>query len=416
VTLETLITVAILCVAAQAFFSGAEIAIGACSRPRLRQRAAAGGFGARRAEALLARPQVLLSTTLLGSNLATIIVIVSIALYLETHDLSPLLAVPIALVPLLVLGQIVPRQILQAQADRVVSWVAPPLTLVSFALRPMVLVVSGFAGAMTRLAGTDRKKAFVTRDELAMLIESEPESDKPDITADEREMIANVFELSESTVYDLMVPLSEVTALPEETTVQEAALEVADKQHSRVPVYRSRVDDITGIVHLFDILQAGQTQAGRSRLVSEIAHPATYVPESMKAIDLLVALQAEGNHIAVVVDEYGGAVGIVTFEDLLETIVGDIDDEYDTEPSPIRAERPGVWRVEARTPVERINTELDLGLPESDEYETIAGLLIEHLRHIPERGASLTLGGVVIEVVAATDRAIELVQITRKKK
>jgi CBS domain containing-hemolysin-like protein len=136
----------------------------------------------------------------------------------------------------------------------------------------------------------------------------------------------------------------------------------------------------------------------------------------MKAIDLLVALQAEGNHIAAVVDEYGGAVGIVTFEDLLETIVGDIEDEYDTEPSPIRAERPGVWRVEARTSVARINQELDLGLPESDEYETVGGLLIEHMRHIPERGATLTLGTVTIEVVAATDRAIEVVRIARKKK
>ena len=136
----------------------------------------------------------------------------------------------------------------------------------------------------------------------------------------------------------------------------------------------------------------------------------------MKAVDLLVQLQAAGNPIAVVVDEYGGAIGVVTIEDLLETIVGDIDDEYDDEPSPIRAERPGVWRVEARTSVAKINQELDLGLAESDEYETIGGLLIEHMRHIPERGATLTLGNVTIEVVAATDRAIEVVRIARKKK
>ena len=116
------------------------------------------------------------------------------------------------------------------------------------------------------------------------------------------------------------------------------------------------------------------------------------------------------------VDEYGGATGIVTQEDLVETIVGDIEDEYDDEPSPIKAERPGVWRIEARTPVDRINQELDLGLPEGDDYETIAGLLIEHLRHIPERGDVLTLAGVTIEVIAASDRAIEIVRITKKKK
>jgi putative hemolysin len=266
---------------------------------------------------------------------------------------------------------------------------------------------------MTRLAGTETRKAFVTRDELSMLIESEPETDKPDISAEEREMIANVFELSEYRVRDLMVPLSEVTALPEDTALDEAAREIADKQHSRMPVYRSRVDDIVGIVHLFDVLQAG---ADRTATVAQVARPAVYVPETMKAIDLLVELQAEGNHLAVVVDEYGGAVGVVTVEDLLETIVGDIDDEYDDEPSPIRPERPGVWRVEARTSVARVNQELDLDLPESDDYETIAGLLIERFRHIPEPGEVVNIGAATIEVTAASDRAIELVRVTRRRK
>jgi len=141
-----------------------------------------------------------------------------------------------------------------------------------------------------------------------------------------------------------------------------------------------------------------------------------YVPETMRASDLLVQLQTERQHLAIVVDEYGGAVGIVTIEDLLETIVGEIEDEYDTEPSPIKAEKPGVWRVEARTAVARLNSELELGLPESEDYETIAGLLIERFRKIPDRGETLAIGGVVVEVLAATDRAIEAVRITKRKK
>ena len=132
--------------------------------------------------------------------------------------------------------------------------------------------------------------------------------------------------------------------------------------------------------------------------------------------DLLVQLQSETQHLAIVVDEYGGAVGIVTIEDLLEIIVGDIDDEYDTEPSAIRAEKPGVWKIEARTSVARINAELDLKLPESDNYETIAGLLIEKLRRIPAPGELITVGAQQIEIVQATDRAIEAVRITKKKK
>jgi putative hemolysin len=409
-----LIGVVIGCVVAQAFFVGAELALATCNRVRLRQRAEAGDKAAKVADRMMGRPQVTLATTLLGANLAALLAVLTGALHLWSLGLAPLIAVAIVVPPLLVLGQVIPKALAQANADRVVTWLAPPLALVSWLFRPAVWVVGGFASAMTRLAGTDTRKAFVTRDELSMLIESEPETDKPDISAEEREMIANVFELSEYRVRDLMVPLSEVTALPEDTQVDEAAREIADKQHSRMPVYRSRVDDIVGIVHLFDVLQASSEK--RTDSVAAVARPAVYVPETMKAIDLLVELQAEGNHLAVVVDEYGGAVGVVTVEDLLETIVGDIDDEYDDEPSPIRPERPGVWRVEARTSVARVNQELDLDLPESDDYETIAGLLIERFRHIPEPGEVVNIGAANIEVTAASDRAIELVRITRRRK
>jgi len=402
------------CVAAEAFFVGSEVALSACDRNRLRQRAAAGKTRAARAERMLAVPQVTLATTLVGANLALLVAVLVIGLELAEGGYSliwaPLLAVP----PLLVIGHLVPKAIVQAHADKLVDAIANPLRLMSFVLRPIVALVGGFAALVTRITRTDRKKAFVTRDELALLIESEPETDKPEIGADEREMIANVFELSEYKVGELMVPLSEVTALPEDAPIAEAAHEIADKQHSRMPIYRSRVDDIVGIVHVFDILQAASK--GVTKTVGTLAHAPTYIPETMKASDLLVQLQSEQTHLAIVVNEYGSAVGICTIEDLLEIIVGDIDDEYDTEPSPIRAERPGAWRVEARTSVARINSELDLGLPESEDYETIAGLLIEKFRRIPDPGETLALSGLVIEVIAATDRAIEAVRITKRKK
>ncbi|HEY3803177.1 MAG TPA: hemolysin family protein [Kofleriaceae bacterium] len=421
IALSTLVVVLIACVMAQAFFASAEVALGACDRQALRVRAAAGGGGgaAARIEQLLSVPRVTLATTLVGTNLATLIAVIVVAMYLGTTGSSPwwaLLVVP----PLLVVGQLVPKAIVATHADRVVDLLARPLRLASLALRPIVAIVGGYAGLLTSLTKTQRDRAFVTRDELELLIESEPQTDKPEISADEREMIANVFELSEYKVGELMVPLSEVTALPEDVSVGEAAHEIADKQHSRMPIYRSRIDDVVGIVHVFDILQAATGKAAAStapaKIVADLAHPPLYVPEMMKASDLLVQLQAEHQHLAIVVDEYGGAVGIVTIEDLLEIIVGDIEDEHDREPSSIKSERPGVWQVQARMAVGRINLELGLNLPESDSYETIAGLLIERLRHIPSTGETLALGPVTLEVIASTDRAIELVRITRRKK
>jgi len=408
---STLGFVLAVCAIALAFFVAAEVALSACDRSRLRGLAAAGDLRARRAERLLGAPSITLATTLVGATLATLIAVLLVGVELEIRGAALLWAPAIVVPPLLVFGHLVPKAIAQAHADALVVALATPLRLVSFALRPIVAVIGAYAGLLTRITGTDRANAFVTRDELAMLIESEPETDKPEITADERAMIAKVFELSEYKVGELMVPLSEVTALPEDAPIAEAALEVADKQHSRMPIYRSRVDDVVGIVHVFDILAASG-----ARTVGELAHPPMYVPETMKASDMLVQLQTEQQHLAIVVDEYGGAVGICTIEDLLEIIVGEIEDEYDSEPSAIRPERPGVWRVEARTSVARVNVELDVDLPESEDYETIAGLLIERFRHIPARGESLTLPHTVIEVVEASDRAIETVRVIKRRK
>ena len=413
---STLVLLLVGCVLAQAFFVAAEVALSACDRNRLRARAAAGKGRAVRAERMLAVPQVTLATTLVGANLALLVAVLAVAAELAMHGAAPLWAPLIVVPPLLVLGHLVPKAIVQAHADALVDAIATPLRLASFLLRPLVVVVGGYAAVLTKITRTDRKKAFVTRDELALLIESEPETDKPEISAEEREMIANVFELSEYEVGELMVPLSEVTALPEDATIVEAAAEVADKQHSRMPIYRSRVDDVVGIVHVFDLLQAAVTRPEGAKTVAALAHPPIYVPVTMKASELLVQLQAEQQHLAIVVDEYGGAVGICTIEDMLEIIVGEIDDEYDTEPSPIKTEKPGVWRIEARTSVARLNAELDLGLRESDDYETIAGLLIDKYRRIPDKGEVATFGPVTIEVIAATDRAIEAVRVTKKKK
>jgi CBS domain containing-hemolysin-like protein len=350
ISVPVAIAVGAVCVLIQGFFSGSEIAMVSANRAKLRHRAAEGDSRAMMAEKFLSEPEVLLATTLMGTNIALVTFSVTMALALLHSNLGggELLAIVTVTPMTLIFGELVPKTLFQQNADRIVTHIIPPLRVASFIMRPGVWIMGGFAGAMTRMLGTDRKRAFVTRDELALLIEAEP-TDSSEITEEEREMIANVFELSEDTAENVMVPLSEVTAVPEDTTLGEAALEVADKQHSRMPVFRSRVDDIVGIVHVFDLLQAGPTS--KSEPVSEVARAAMYVPENKPAVDLLVELQAAGNHMAIVVDEYGGAVGIVTVEDILEEIVGEIDDEYDKGPSPIRQERPGVWRVEARTSI-----------------------------------------------------------------
>ncbi len=372
ISLPIAVTVGVVCVLVEAFFSGSEIAMVSADRSQLRHRASGGDRGARLVEAFLAKPQALLATTLLGTNLATVTFSVTVALFLmgRAGSHSELWAIVMVTPATLLFGEVVPKTLFQQYANQIVTRIIFPLRFASILLRPIVLIMSWVASAMTRLLGTDQERAFITRDELVVLIEND--SGASEITEDERAMIANVFELSEATADEVMVPLSEVTALPEDVTLGEAALEVADKQHSRMPIYESRVDNIVGIVHVFDLLAAGIT--AKRNPVRSIAKPATFVPESKPASELLVELQRTGNQMAIVVDEYGGAVGIVTVEDILEEIVGEIEDEYDEALPRIEQERPGVWRVEARTSVQRLNQELALGLPESEEYESGCGV------------------------------------------
>ena len=414
ISLTTVYLVGLICVVVEGFFSGSEIAFVSANRAALRQRASSGDRSAQMCESLLERPETLLATTLLGTNVAVTTFSVTVTLYLVSAGLgsSELLAVGLVTPMTLILGEVVPKTFCQQHADTLITKLVYPLRLFTLLLRPVVWFVSGVASLITRAVGGDRRRAFITRDELALLIEAEP-GDASEITEHEREMIANVFELTEATVEDVMVPLSEVTALPEECTAAEAALEVADKQHSRMPVYRDRVDNVVGVLHAFDLLQVGAK--GRDRPISELASDPVFVPESKPAVDLLVELQGTGKQLAVVVDEYGGATGIVTVEDLLEVVVGEIEDEHDVEPSTIVAERPGVWRIHGKTDVERVNDELGISLPESDEYESIAGLMLEHFKRIPEAGESIVIAGVTLRVVSASDRAIEEIQLLGRR-
>ncbi len=415
ISLSTAMMIGLVCVLIEAFFSGSEIAIVSVNRTMLRKRAEAGDRGARKVERFLEKPEVFLATTLMGTNLATVTFSVTVALSIAGMAIDDtegqLLAVALVTPMTLIFGEIVPKTLFQQHAEAIATRIVYPLQIASYVMRPGVWIMGGFAGFVARLTGTARERAFVTRDELVLLIEAESSAGS-EITEEEREMIANVFDLSEATAEEVLVPLSEVTALDETTTIGEAALEVADKQHSRMPIYRSRVDDIVGVLHVFDLLQAGPQAKGKS--VAEIARPATYVPENKPAAQLLVELQRSGDHLAVVVDEYGGAVGIVTVEDILEEIVGEIDDEYDQgdeQPQLLMLDENRA-QVDARLYIEDVNEALHIDLPESDDFDTVGGFVFSTLGRVPSAGESLSYANVGIQVIDADERRVKTLEFT----
>jgi CBS domain containing-hemolysin-like protein len=418
IALETALVISGVCLVAEAFFSGSEIAMVAANQVHLRNKAKEGSAGAKLALAYLDHPARLISTMLFGHNAAIVTAATVFTLAFIDRPGGEAAAVAFMTPVSLILAETVPKMVFQQNADALVPRIVYILRAAEFLFFPIIWVISKITGRFARLLGVEEKRTLITRDELRFLLEAEDEKKghSPAIPETERSMIRSVLEFGDRTVYDVMVPLSEVTALPEDASIADAAIEIADKQHTRVPVYRERVDQIVGILMAHDVLAA--EAAGRSGTVADLARPAVFVPEAKPTADLLAELQTGKQHLAVVVDEYGGATGICTAEDILEEIVGEIDDEYDKGgPQIWRAEGPGLWRVLGRAKIAQLNGELKISLPEGDDYESLAGLILEKLKRIPREGEQLRLGDITLTVVATTDRAIEEVRIrvARKK-
>jgi CBS domain containing-hemolysin-like protein len=402
-----------MCLVTEMFFAASEISIISCDRIGLRKLATEGHGSARILESFLSNKQRLLATTLVGSQLS--VVVSTVVMTYALHHLFPNRAELYLLLVLtpttVVLGEIVPKTIGQQSADRIARLCAYPLWLCSKLFAPTVWLLTKFTTWVLRLLGVPERK-LVTREELELMLKGPAGPQKSEITEGERKMISKIFEFTDTTVYDVMVPLSDVVALREEATVEEAAREIEEKQYTRYPVYKERVDRIVGTVHAFDVLKAGRSPTH----LGMIARAPIFVPTSQPAVDLLVELQRSRQGMAIVVDEYGGAVGIATIEDILEEIVGEIEDEHDVKPPAIRKEADGVWRIAARVAVAEVNRELRLELPEGEDYESVAGLILDRLKHIPREGESVRFNNVLIKVTRASERAVEEVQLRLGKR
>jgi CBS domain containing-hemolysin-like protein len=418
--------IAAVCLVLEAFFSSSEIAIVSADRALMRRRAEEGSRGARQVERFLVEPHRLLAITLLGTQLSVVTSTVVITLWLyEHHRAHAELYLTLFLTPVIVIfGEIVPKAIVRQHS----SVFAPRMALILYAtaklLAPAVALLSALALWTQKRLGIDLHQPLVTREEIETLVDSPstPSSNATpspvtDVTEGERSMISRILDLRGVEVHSVMVPLSDITALPETATIAALAREIADKKYSRIPIYRDRIDQIVGVVHAFDVLKAARSPG----TAADLMRSPTFVPESSQAMELLTKLERARQGMAIVVDEYGGAVGAVTVEDILEEVVGEIDDEYDEAPPLINRQKDGSYRVMARVSVEQLNRELlrEFGpqaLPESDDYESLAGLLLDRLRHIPKPGELVRLGNLSIEVLSANERRIEEVLIRLAKK
>ena len=397
-----LVALILLLVPLLGFFSGSEIALVSADRFKLRADADRGRRGSAIALQMLQQPTRMLGTCLVGTNLCAIsIATIGTQLILQHTSVHPSFAFLLVVPFTLTLGEMVPKAVYQHHADTLVPYVVLPLQLLSWVLAPVLWIFD----AITRTANGERP---VTRADIQVLLDA---TNDPKLTAADKAMIRRVFAFTEAVVEDAMVPLTHVVAVAGETSIAEAAECMIQSGHSRLPIYEDRVDDISGVVLHQDLMNENDW----SKKVAEIARTPLFVPETKRVDHLLLDLRRARLRMAVAVDEYGGSVGIITVEDLLEEIVGEIEDESDRVKARVRRVGEREWLAVGHAEREHLEATTDLVLPEGD-FETVAGFILTRTGRIPKVGEQVDVQEHLLTVNKANERAILEVHIRKLKR
>lgn len=315
---------------------------------------------------------------------------------------------------MLVFGQAVPHRLAVSRAESAALRLAGPLCAAELILRPVTALISLCAGLVLRLfgAGTDTAEQTVTEEEILQMVDAGEE--KGVLNENEKDMISNIFEFSDSTVGEAMTHRTDVSAVEDTDTVRDVVAESMENGYSRIPVYHEDLDNIIGIIHVKDLLQYVGEPVGKQVKLIDLMRPAYFVPKSKPCAELFSEMTARRIQIAVVVDEFGGTEGIITMEDLLESIVGNIQDEYDNEEEEIHRESENRFDVDGTTPVDEISELTGTELPEGD-YDTVAGLMMDRLGRIPKENEhpQVRMGDLTLTVAAMEDRRIARVLIEK---
>ncbi len=233
-----------------------------------------------------------------------------------------------------------------------------------------------------------------------------------DLDAEEREMLKNMLDAGDRTAADIATPRSDIEALPEDCPFAEAVAFLRDTGHSRIPVYRGSLDDVTGMIHMKDLFAILAGEGSPPETIAPLRRPVLFVPPGKPALDLLTDMRKSRTHLAIVVDEYGGTDGLITIEDIVEEIVGEIEDEHDEDAADILLERPGEgWEAEARLPLEELEERLGTAFTDdglAGEVDTLGGLAVVRAGRVPVPGETVELpNGWVLEILAGDDRRLE---------
>ncbi len=396
-----------------AFFSGTEIAFVAANRLRVEMRARRHGVLGHLVTFFVESPTRLLTTTLVGNNIALVIFSTAMALALAeplsrfVFGESPQLIVQtlIAAIVVLLIGEILPKTIMRESANQAVFFLAIPLAATYILLLPLILLVGWTAQLLVRgLGGASDQLTRFSRRSFEKMIEENVERGSLDLDAEETGMLTNVFGLHAKRAKVCMTPRTEIVSISEDSTLENFRVLCAESGYSKIPVYRENIDTIIGIAFAYHLFEGPKT-------LQEVVRPARFVPESKPAKELLREFRDSHRSIVIVIDEYGGTAGLITREDLLEELFGDIQDEFDTENVTMSKITPRTFRFSGKAEINEINERFGLTIPTGD-FETIAGFILDHSGAIPSPNDKVVIEPFQIEILKASRNRIELVQLS----
>jgi putative hemolysin len=404
-----------LLVLGNAVFVAAEYSLVTARRGRLEERAKAGSRPARRALQLMDEPVRFISTVQVGITVFGIL-LGALGGPLLSDYFDPWLSREVAFVLAfliltylsVVLGELVPKAIALQRAERLAVFLAAPLGWLGRISYPLVWVLQRSANGISRLFGVRPAPAGLTmhtEEDIRLIVAQTPE-----IEPGEEEMVYKVFDFADKEVHEVMVPRPEVVALSVELPSQEALAAMIDSPYTRYPVYRGSLDDIVGILHVRDLFSALYDRGIENVEIEELVRDGYVVPETKDLAAMLAEFRRTNQHMALVIDEYGSFQGIVTLEDLLEEIVGEIEDEYDLPDESLERLENGRLRIHGTFPIDDFNEQFKQELPQED-YHTVAGFVFGQLGRAAERGDEIAYDGLRFEVIEVDGPRIERLEV-----
>jgi CBS domain containing-hemolysin-like protein len=395
------------------FFSSTETALFSLNKVRILHMAEEGNKKAQLVMDMLDEPNRLIATILVGNNIVNIgASALATSLAIDIFGSKGVgIATGVMTLLVLVFGEVTPKTFAAQNAEKWSLAIINIIIFLSQVLLPIIKILGLLTNLLLKITGNKTKQdPFITEDELKLLVNVGQEEGL--IAESEREMINSIFEFDDTLVREIMTPRIDMIVTDVNETFANVVATAIDAGHSRIPVYEDTIDNIIGIIYAKDLLKNINKDFSTLE-IRKLMRPAYYIPETKKVRDLLAELRQAKVHMAIVIDEYGGTAGLVTIEDVIEEIIGDIQDEFDIEEESIIMLSDGSIRADARASIYDINEALDTELPD-DDYETISGLVFHLLGHIPKEGEELSLENVKIMVEKTLGRRVDKVRIWKE--